>query len=80
VFSRGFSHPRLWEQYADNHAGVCLVLAKDALLEAAKEATNAHGVLEHGPIDYRDGQITIEASGVAASTCKPSTNEGWTRC
>jgi hypothetical protein len=64
VFSRGFSHPRLWEQYAGNHAGVCLVLSKDALLAAAEEATAAHGALEHGSVTYRDSQITIEASGV----------------
>jgi hypothetical protein len=68
VFSRGFSHPRLWEQYAGNHAGVCLVLSKDALLEAAQKATEAHGVLEHRSVAYRDGQITIEASGVDLQT------------
>jgi hypothetical protein len=64
VFGRGFSHPRLWEQYAGNHAGVCLVLDKAALQEAVKGSTAAHGVLEQGPVAYRDRPITIEASGV----------------
>jgi hypothetical protein len=64
VFGRGFSHPRLWEQYADNHAGVCLVLDKRRLLDAVLTAASSKGTLEHGPVAYRDGAIEAAASGV----------------
>ncbi|MGO9902647.1 MAG: DUF2971 domain-containing protein [Solirubrobacteraceae bacterium] len=30
IFGRGFARARLWEHYAENHHGVCLVLKRDA--------------------------------------------------
>lgn len=33
-FNRGWARARMWEQYAENHRGVCLVFAKDALIKA----------------------------------------------
>ena len=63
-FNRGYSHPRLWEQYADNDEGICLVLERAALVEAVTRAASSHGRLEHGPVTYRDGPIAPQASGV----------------
>jgi hypothetical protein len=33
LFGRGFAHPRLWEQYADNHHGVCLCFHLGKLID-----------------------------------------------
>ncbi len=35
--SRGFAHPRMWAQYADDSRGVCLILDADRLTEAELE-------------------------------------------
>jgi DUF2971 family protein len=32
-FGRGFAHPRLWEQYADDHRGVCLCFDSEKLID-----------------------------------------------
>jgi hypothetical protein len=64
VFSRGFAHPRLWEQYADDHAGVCLVLDKARLIDVVTRAADPLGTLKHDSVTYRDSAIAIEASGV----------------
>jgi hypothetical protein len=31
--ARGYARPRMWEQYADNHAGVCLVFERTRLTD-----------------------------------------------
>lgn len=60
-FQFGYSHPRLWEQYAQNHEGVCLCLNREALLRNAERELGAKGTLIHGPVTYRDGGIVPEA-------------------
>ena len=61
VFARGFSHPRLWEQYAADHRGVCLCFKKAPLLE---EAMRLEPSLRHGPVVYRNGSIDLHASNL----------------
>jgi hypothetical protein len=61
VFTRGFSHPRLWEQYAGNHRGVCLCFKKKPLIQ---EATRQDRSLRDGPVVYRNGSIDPNASSV----------------
>lgn len=36
-FWRGWSRGRMWEQYAEDHAGVCLLFNRDALIAAATD-------------------------------------------
>lgn len=50
---RGYARPRLWEQYAENHAGVCLIYDK-SLLTFAFEYELTEGVLwrRHGRVSY----------------------------
>lgn len=62
VFSRGYSHPRLWEQYAGNHRGICLCLKADSLIEAA--TAQVGDGLRHGFVSYRNGRIAYDASTV----------------
>ena len=35
VFGRGYARARMWEQYAENHEGVCLMLRREAFNERA---------------------------------------------
>jgi len=53
IFSRGLAKPRMWAQYGDNHAGVCLVLDRAKLLEAVK-ATYKDIIHICGPVEYKD--------------------------
>ncbi len=61
IFTRGFAHPRLWEQYADKHRGVCLCFDKEALTRALMTELAKHGKPEHGAVMYRDGPIAPTA-------------------
>jgi Protein of unknown function (DUF2971) len=50
---RGFAHPRMWAQYADNSHGICIVFRREALI-AAFESQCQSGNLAYalGPVDY----------------------------
>lgn len=57
VFGRGFARPRLWEQYAQNHRGVCLCFDRVALIASLEEQLQPLGHLSHGDVAYRDAPI-----------------------
>lgn len=44
LFGRGWARARMWEQYAENHAGVCLLFKRDALIERVTESLQAQGL------------------------------------
>lgn len=58
MYSKPWARPRMWEQYADNHAGVCLVFDKKRLL-------NGFSSLDDG--EFRDGPVRYTPAGYAAS-------------
>jgi|SRR5215218_5669425 len=47
-----WSRARMWEQYAENHAGVCLVFDREELLETLGRNLAKNGSYEHGPVKY----------------------------
>ncbi len=61
MFGRGFAHPRLWEQYAENHRGVCLCLEQKSLVRVVKEELGAQGKVTCRAVTYEDGPIAHEA-------------------
>ena len=56
LYRAPWSRPRLWEQYADNHAGVCLVFDRDAMIETVG-ASLMPGESEHRPVEYSLGGL-----------------------
>lgn len=60
-FGRGFAHPRLWEQYADNHHGVCLCFDLASLIDELAVSLAEVGRVDHGPVVYEDAVIAAEA-------------------
>jgi hypothetical protein len=65
-FRRGYAHPRLWEQYAGDHTGVCLCFSIPELLDAVNLAIRRAGgrFSEHGEVMYRDRKIGLQASNI----------------
>lgn len=62
AFGRGYAHPRLWEQYADNHRGVCLCFDYDLLHRRLSESLEPLGRdLRYGPVVYENREIASEA-------------------
>lgn len=62
IFGRGFAHPRLWEQYADNHRGICLCFDRQTLVKRMRSEVKKHGErMWCDPVAYRDGPIRPEA-------------------
>jgi Protein of unknown function (DUF2971) len=58
IFELPWARPRMWEQYADNHAGVCLVFEREALLEAIREDVGRVGSYWDGPVEYTAGGLS----------------------
>jgi hypothetical protein len=61
AFGRGFAHPRLWEQYAENHRGVCLCFNSELLHRRLAEELQPYGQLHYGPVAYENREIAPAA-------------------
>jgi hypothetical protein len=60
-FGRGYAHPRLWEQYADKHRGVCLCFNAETLTDRLTTRLAEYGEPHHREVSYVDGPIASEA-------------------
>lgn len=60
IFLCPWSRPRMWEQYAENHAGACLVFDRLKLQAAIRQDLQAHG-------RYWEGDVKYTPAGFAAS-------------
>jgi hypothetical protein len=52
--ARGYARPRMWEQYAENHAGACLVFDRDLLRKALMSAPRGSKIRSVEKITYSD--------------------------
>lgn len=50
--TRGYARPRMWEQYAESHAGVCLIFAREALQEELMAVLPAFNDAVCGRVSY----------------------------
>lgn len=51
---RGWEHPRMWSQYANDHQGVCLIFSKQRLNESIKKGLIDISYFDSGDISYGD--------------------------
>ena len=51
-FMRGWARARMWEQYAENHAGVCIVFKREPLLTAVAATAVDASRLATGEVNY----------------------------
>jgi hypothetical protein len=51
-FACSWTRPRMWEQYGENHAGVCLVFDREAVVRQLRMNTTACGQSWDGEVDY----------------------------
>jgi hypothetical protein len=49
-----WARPRMWEQYGDNHAGVCFVFDRRTLLKTADESGLRHGAVNYTLAGWRE--------------------------
>lgn len=54
LYRRGFSKPRMWAQYSDDHSGVCIVLDKERLKSIITSTFRNKGKLYFGNIEYEN--------------------------
>jgi len=57
IHSRGWSKPRVWAQYGDNHCGVCLAFDRKGLEAALTEAFADSRSMAMGRVEYRNRYI-----------------------
>lgn len=57
IHNRGFCRPRMWAQYAENHAGVCLIFDFESLTNAVVAAFPDHRRFA-GPVSYKNRTIS----------------------
>ncbi len=55
-FLRGWGHPRMWAQYAENHEGVCLMFDRNKLNEVIKENFKRYKIYQ-GEMKYLNEPI-----------------------
>jgi len=56
TFGRGYARPRMWEQYGDQHRGVCLAFDRAAFVEGAfRESLRNFGGTYVGDVEYTPG-------------------------
>lgn len=71
VYDRGFARARMWDQYAEKHAGACLLVSRPGFIDAAERALTGSR-LRHGPVRYTDdvhdslGLLTLKQSELRA--------------
>jgi hypothetical protein len=53
---RGFAHPRMWAQYADEGRGVCLILNYDELKIAVSDSVGKRCAWGLGPVSYENAE------------------------
>ena len=58
-FCRGWARARMWEQYAENHRGVCLVFDRKHLAQSIEESLTQSGFVAfyHQEVIYDGGRI-----------------------
>lgn len=52
LYAFGWARARLWEQYASNHAGVCLVFERERLHAALQSSLDQQGTSHRGAVEY----------------------------
>ena len=60
MYQRGFSRPRMWAQYAQDHRGVCLVFDRAKLIDSMRAAFAAIAntiILFYAPVEYRNHRL-----------------------
>jgi hypothetical protein len=64
---RGWARPRMWEQYADHHTGVCLVFDKKKFENAFAERVSEISSFSYSqPIKYADGPLGLANLSISA--------------
>lgn len=62
-FLRGWGHPRMWAQYAENHKGVCLMFDRDKLNEVIFEAYKSCKIYQ-GEVKYLNEPIPEDIKSI----------------
>jgi Protein of unknown function (DUF2971) len=52
-FYRGYAKPRMWAQYGQNHAGVCLIFDRNLLDKTIRNTLSSKGEIYSGRVHYR---------------------------
>lgn len=72
-FMRGWARARMWEQYAANHTGVCLIFCRDSVVQAITTSLNAAGLVLEGNVEYLPrGFADTDASKLDLSAFNPN--------
>lgn len=60
-FLPGYSRPKMWAQYAENHSGVCLIFNGDQLLQNIEKSLGDSCRILHGSVSYKNyGVVTTK--------------------
>jgi Protein of unknown function (DUF2971) len=57
IFARGYSRPRMWEQYAASHHGACLAFSARCLTQSFYKRLREGGAPTCGPVRYSEAGV-----------------------
>jgi hypothetical protein len=59
AFGRAYARGRMWEQYADDHRGICLAFSANCMTEVFYEQIKRFGAATIGPVDYTKAGFVV---------------------
>jgi len=59
AFGRAYARPRMWEQYAEDHSGVCLAFSKNCMIGPFYETIKHFGAASCNPVRYKRGGFVV---------------------
>ena len=57
IFKRGYSKPRMWAQYGQSHAGVCMIFKSHEFLAATRERFTKDQLRAYGNVQYANRSV-----------------------
>lgn len=59
IFARGYTRPRMWEQYAASHRGACLAFSARCLTGSFYDRLRDGGAPTCGPVSYSEAGLAV---------------------
>jgi hypothetical protein len=75
-FGRCYARPRMWEQYAEGHRGLCLLFDYDQLIDTVSSAMAGYGSYRHGSVTYRPMSQGLREDIPGPMGADPATTDG----
>lgn len=77
TFGRGYGRARMWQQYASDHQGVCLLFDRSEIIDRMVADLDERGDVYHGAVDYTEEGLAgeVQARTLVLENFKENTTQ-----